>query len=136
MEFVVVLSLSCVQIYDTSWNVACQALLSSTISQSLLKFMSTESVMLSDHLILYCPLLPWPSIFPSIRVFSSGSVLCIRWPKYWSFSFNISPSNEYSTLIFFRIDWFDLPAVQRTLKSLLQHSMKVSNCGAQPHICT
>ena len=120
MEFAV-LSLTCVQLYETSWTVARQGPLSSTISQSLLKFMSTESVMLSNHLILYCPLLLWPSIFPSIRVFSSGSVLCIRWPKYWSFSLSISPSNEYSGLISFRMDWLDILAVQGTLKSLLQH---------------
>ena len=87
----------------------------------LLKLMSSESVMPSNHLILCHHLLLPPSIFPSIRVFSSESVLCIRWPKYWSFSFSISPSNEYSGLIFFRIDWFDLLAVQGTLKSLLQH---------------
>ena len=88
---------------------------------SLLKFMSIESVMPSNQLILCCPLLFPPSIFPSIRVFSNESVLCIRWPKYWSFSFSISPSNEYSGLISFRIDWLDLLAVQGTLKSLLQH---------------
>jgi len=89
--------------------------------QSLLKFMSIESVMPSNYLILCHPLLLLPSIFPSIRVFSNESVLPIRWPKYWSFSFSISPSNEYSGLISFRIDWFDLLAVQRTLKSVLQH---------------
>ena len=88
-------------------------------SRSLLKLMSTESVMSSNHLILYQPLFLWPSIFPSIRVFSSESVLCLRWPKCWSFSFSISPSNEYSGLISFRIDWLDLLAVQGTLKSLL-----------------
>ena len=136
MEFVVILSLSSVQLFDTSWTAACQATLSSTVSQSLRKSMSTESVTLSNHLILHCSLLLWPSIFPSITVFSSRSVLHIRWPKYWSFSFNISPSNEYSTLIFLRMDWFHLFAVQRTLKRLLQHSLKVSNCGAQPHIRT
>ena len=92
-----------------------------------LKLMSMESVMPSNHLILCRPLLLLPSIFPSIRVFSSESALCIRWPKYWSFSFSISPSNEYSGLISFRIDWLDLFAVQRTLKSLLQyHSLKAS----------
>ena len=90
-------------------------------SQSLLKLMSFESVMPSNHIILCCPLLLSPSIFPSIRAFSNESVLCIRWPKYWSFSFNISPSNVYSGLISFRIDWLDLLAVQETLKSLLQH---------------
>ena len=88
---------------------------------SLLKFMSIESVMLSNHLILYCPLLLLPSIFPSIKVFSSELVLHIKWPGYWSFRFSISPSIEYSGLISFTIDWFDLSAVQRTLKSLLQH---------------
>ena len=100
--------------------------LSITNSQSLLKLMSIESVMPSNHLILCRPLLS-PSIFPSIRVFSSESELCISWPKYWSFSFNISPSNKYSGLISFRIDWFDFLVVQRTLKSLLQyHSSKAS----------
>ena len=100
---------------------AYQAFLSITNSQSLLKLMSIESVMPSNHLILCFPLLFPPSIFPSIRVFSNESVLHIRWPKYWSFSFRISPSNEYSGLISFRIDWLDLLAVQGTLKSLLQH---------------
>ena len=98
-----------------------QAPLSFTISWSLLRCMSIESVMVSNHLILYCPLLLLPSIFPSIKVFSSESALHIRWPNYWSFSFSLSPSNEYSGLISFRIDWFDLFAVQGTLKSLLQH---------------
>ena len=100
---------------------------------SLLKLMSTESVMLSNHLILYHSILLLPSVFSSIRVFSSESALCIRWPKYWSFSFNISPSNKYSGLISFRIDWFDFLAVQGTLKSLLQHhSSKASplQCSA------
>ena len=92
-----------------------------TNSWSSLRLMSFESVMPSSHLILCCALLLLPSIFPSIRVFPNESVLCIKWPKYWSFSFNISPSNEYSELISFRIDWLDLPAVQGTLKSLLQH---------------
>ena len=105
----------------TPWTAAHQAPLSSTISQSLLKFMSIESVMPSNHFILCCPLLLPPSIFPSIRVFSNELVLRIRWPKYWSFSFSISPSNEYSGLISFRMDWFVLLAVQGTLKSLLQH---------------
>ena len=95
--------------------------MSVTISRRLLKLMSIESVMPSNHLILCCPLLLPPSIFPSIRVFSNESALCIRWPKYWSFSFNISPSNDYSGLISFRMDWVDLLAVQETLKSLLQH---------------
>ena len=105
----------------TPWAAACQASLSIINSQRLLKLMSTESVMPSNHLILCRPLLLLPSIFLNIRVFSSESVLCIRWLKYWSFSFSISPSNEYSGLISFRIDWFDLLAIQGTLKSLLQH---------------
>ena len=101
-------------------------LLCPTTSQSLLKFMSILSVMLSNHLILGCPLLLLPSIFPSIRVLSSESALCVRWPNYWSFSFSISPSSVYSMLISFRINWFDLLAVQGTLKSLVQHhSFKV-----------
>ena len=103
------------------WTAACQTSLSITNSQSLLKLMSIQSMMPSNHLILCRRLLLPPSIFPSIRVFSSESVLCIRWPKYWSFSFSISPSNEYSGLISFRMDWLDLLAVQGTLKSLLQH---------------
>ena len=106
----------------TLWAAACQASLSFTISQSLLRLMSIESVMLSNHLILCCPLLLLPSIFPSIRVFSNESALCIRCPKYWSLGFSTSTFNEYSGLISFRIDWFDLLAVQRTLKSLLQHN--------------
>ena len=111
----------------------CQATLSITNSRSLLKLMSIESVMPFNHLIFCRPLLLLPSIFPSIRVFSSESVLCIRWRKYWSFSFSISPSNEYSGLISFRMDWLDLLAVQGTLKSLLQHhSSKASilQCSA------
>ena len=112
--------LSHVQLFATPWTAACQAFLSITNSQSLLKLMSIESVMPSNHLILCHPLLP-SSVFPSIRVFSSESVLCIRWPKYWSFSFSICPSNEYSGLISFRMDWLDFLAVQGTLKSLLQH---------------
>ena len=105
----------------TPWTAACQASLSITNSQSLLKLMSVESTMPSNHLILCHPLLVLPSIFPSITVFSKESVLRIRWPKYWSFSFSLSPSNEYSGLISFRIDWFDLLAVQGILRSLLQH---------------
>ena len=105
----------------TPWTAACQTSLSFTISWSLLKLMSIKSVMPSNHLILCCPLFLLLSIFPSIRVFSNESVLPIRWPNYWSFSFSISPSNEYSGLISFRIEWFDPPAVQGTLKSLLQH---------------
>ena len=109
------------------WTAACQASLSFTISKSLLYLMSIESVMPSNHLILCRPLLLLPSIFPSIRVFSDESVLCIRWPKDWSFSFNISPSNEHSELISFMMDQLDLLAVQGTLKSLLQHhSLKAS----------
>ena len=119
--------LSRVRFFATPWTVAGQASLSITNSWSSPKPMSIESVMPSNHLILCCPLLLSPSTFPSIRVFSNESVLPIRWPKYWSFSFSISPSNEYSGLISFRIDWFDLLAVQGTLKSLLQHhSSKVS----------
>ena len=112
---------------------ACQAFLSFTISRSLLKLMSIESVMPSYHLILCCPLLLLPSIFSNIRVFSNESALCIRWSKYWSFNFSVSLSNEYSRLISFRIDWFDLFAVQGTLKSLLWHkSSKASilQCSA------
>ena len=118
-------SLSCVWLFGTLWTATRQASLSITNSRSLLKLMSIESVMPSNHLILCCPLPLPPSIFPSIKVFSSGSVLHIRRPKYWNFSFSISPSNEYSGLISFRMDWFDLLAVQGTLKSLLQyHSSK------------
>ena len=120
-QFSPVKSLSHVQLFATPWTAAHQASLSITNSQSLLKLMSIESVMPSNHLILCRPLLLRPSIFPSIRVFSNESVLHIRWPKYWSFSFNISPSNEYSGLISLRMDWLDLLAVQETLKSLLQH---------------
>ena len=113
-------SLSHVRLFVTPWTAACQASLSITNSWSLLKLMSIESVMTSNHLILCRRLLP-PSIFPSIKVFSNESLLHIRWPKYWSFSFSISPSYENSELISFRIDWLDLLAVQGTLKSLLQH---------------
>ena len=112
----------------TPWTAARQASLSITNSQSLLKLMSIEPMMPTNHLILCCPLLLLPSIFHSIRDFSDESVLCIRWPDYWCFSFSISPSNEYSELISFRMDWLDLLAVQGTLKSLLQHhSSKASN---------
>ena len=110
-----------VQLFVTPWTAACQASLSITNSWSLLKLKSTELVKPSNHLILCHPLLLQPSIFPSNRVFSNGSVLRIRWPKYWSFSFSFSPSNEYSGLISFRMDWLDVFAVQGTLKSLLQH---------------
>ena len=118
VQFSSVQSLSCVQLFVTLWTAARQSSLSITNSQSLLKLTSIESVMPFNHLILCHPLLLLPSIFPSIRVFSNESILHTRWPKYWSFSFDISPSNEYSELIFFRIDCFDL-SVQRTLKSLL-----------------
>ena len=112
--------LSLVRLFMTPWTAARQASLSITNSRSLPKFMSIESVMPSNHFILCCPLL-LPSIFPSIRVFSNESALRMRWPKDWSFSFNISPSNEHSGLISFRMDWLDLLAVHGTLKSLLQH---------------
>ena len=118
---VVVQSLSHFQLFVTPWTAACQSPLSSTVSWSLLKLMSIESGMLSNHLILCHPLLLLPSIFPSIRVFSNELALCIRWSNYWSFSFTISPSNEYSGLISFRVDWFDLLAVWGTLNNLLQH---------------
>ena len=124
---------SCGQLFQTPWTAAHQASPSITNSRSLLKLMSIESVMPSNHLILCHPLLFPPSIFPSIRVFSNESVLRMRWPKCWNFSFNISPSNEYSELISFRMDWLGLLAVQRTLKSLLQHhSLKASilRCSA------
>ena len=117
----VVQSLSHVRLFVTPLTAAHQASLSFNISQSSFKRMSIESVMPSNHLILCRPLLLLPSIFPSIRVFSSESILWIRWPEYWSFSFSISPSNEYSGLISFRIDWFDLLAIQGILKNLLQH---------------
>ena len=127
MIVVAVQLLSHVQFFVTPWTAACQASPSFTISQSLLKLMTIKSVMLFNHLILCCPLLLLPSIFPNIRVFSNELVFCIRWPKYWSFSFSISPSSEYSALISVRMDWFDLLAAQRTLKCLLQHhSQKAS----------
>ena len=120
-------SLSHVRLFVTPWTAACQGSLSITNSWSLLKHLFIESVIPSNHLILCHPLLLPPSIFPSIRVFSNDSVLWVSWKKYWSFSFSISPSNEYSGLISFRIDWLDLLAVQGTLKSLLQHhSLKAS----------
>ena len=120
-------SLSHVRLFATPWNAARQASLSITNSWSLLKLMFIESVMPYNHLILCHPLLLLPSIFPSIRVFLNESVLCIRWPKYWSFSFSIRPSSECSGFISFRMDWLDLLAVQETLKSLLQyHSSKAS----------
>ena len=116
-----VIQFSRVWLSATPWTAACQASLSITNSRSLLKLMSIKSVLPSNHLILCRPLLLLPSIFPSIRVFSNESSLHIRWPKHWSFSLNISPTNEYSGLISFRMDWLDLLAVQGTLKSLLQH---------------
>ena len=114
-------SLGCVQIFATPWPAVCQASQSITNFWSLVKLMSIESVMPSNHLILCCPLLLLPSIFPNIRVFSNESALHISWPKYWSFIFSISPSNEHPGLISFRMDWLDLLVVQGTLKSLLQH---------------
>ena len=132
-QFSSVQSLSNVQLFATPWTAKCQASLSFTISQSLPKLMCIESMMPSNHLIL-CPLLLLlPSIFPNIRAFSSESVLHIRWPKYWSFSFSIGPSSEYLGLISFRMDWLDLLAVQRTLKSLLQHHIlkaSILRCSA------
>ena len=129
---VVAAVISC-SVVGTPWTAACQASLSFTISQSLLKLKSIELVMPSSHLIICHPLLLLPSVFPSIRVFSSEFALHIRWPKYWSFSFSINPSNEYSGLISFRIDWLHLLTVQGTVKSLLQHhSSKASilRCSA------
>ena len=124
-QFLVVLSF--VWLFVTPWIAPWQASLSITNSWSLLKLMSMESMLPSNHLILCCPLLLLPSIFPSIRIFSNKSVLHIRWPEYWSFSFSFSPSNEYSWLISFKMDWLDLLTVQGTLKSLLQHhSLKAS----------
>ena len=123
----VVRSLSHVWLFATPWTAAHQASLSFTVSRSLCKLKSVKSVMPSNRVVLCCPLLLLPSVFRSIRVFPSESAVHIRWPKYWSFTFSISPSKDYSELILFRIDWFDLLAVQGTLKSLLQHhSLKVS----------
>ena len=133
VQFSSVQSLRRVRLFATPWTATRQASLSITNSRGLLKLMSIESVMPSNHLILCRPLLLLPSIFPSIRVFSNESAPCIRWPKYWSFSFSISPSNEYAGLISFRIDWLDLLAVQRTFKSLLQHQnskASVLQCSA------
>ena len=133
LQFSSVQPLSRVRLFVTLWTAACQASLSITNSQNLPKIMFIESVMPSNYLMLWRPLLLPPSIFPSIRVFSNESALHIRWPKYWSFSFSITSFNEYSGLISFRIDWFDLLAVQGTLKSLLQHhSSKASilQCSA------
>ena len=124
LNYVVVQSLNHVRPSATPWTAACQASLSFTISWSLLKLMSIKLVMPANHLILCHPLLLLPSVFPSIRVFSSELALHIRWPKYWSFSFSISPSNEYSGLISFRMDWLDLLAVQGTLTSLLNTTVQ------------
>ena len=132
VQFSSVQSLSRVRLLATPWTAACQASLSITNSRSLLKLTSIELVIPSNHLILCRPFLLPPSIFPSIRVFSNEPVLCIRWPEYWSFSFSISPSSEYSGLISFRVNWLDLLAVQGTLKSLLQHhSLKASVLNTQ-----
>ena len=128
--------LSHVWLFVAPWIATCQVPLSFGISSYLLGFMPIESMMLCNHLILCCPLLLLPSIFPSIRVFSNESVLRIRWPKYWSFSFRISPSNEYSGLISFRIEWFDFLAVQGTPKSPLQHhNSKASVLFYDPTLC-
>ena len=131
LDIVIVQSLSHVRLFATPWTAACQTSLFITNSQSLLKLMLIELVMPSNHLILCCPLLLPFSIFPSIRVFSNESVICIRWPKYWSFSFSISPSNEYSGLISFRMDWLDLLAVQGNLKSFLQNRSSVQFSSVQ-----
>ena len=129
--------LSHVPLFVTPWTAASQASLSITNSWSLLKLMSIKSVMPSYHLILCHPLLLVPSIFPSIKIFSNESALCMRWPKYWSFSFNISPFNEYPGLISFRMDWLDLLAIQGTLKTLLQqHSWKASILLYSPSLTT
>ena len=120
-QFSSIQSLSRVWLFATQWTTAHQASLSITNSRNPPKLLSNESVMPSNHLIFCCPLLFLPSVFPSIRVFSNESALCIRWPKYWSFGFNVSASNEQPGLISFRMDWLDLPAVQGTLKSLLHH---------------
>ena len=136
-QFSSVQPLSHVRLFETPWTAARQSSLSITNSLSLLKLMSIQSVMPSNHPILCRPLLLPPSIFPSIRLFSNESVLHIRWPKYWSFSFSISPSSECSGLIAFRMDWFNLLAIHRTLKSLLQHQNTVQKhqfFGAQPFL--
>ena len=124
---IVVQLLSCVRCFSTPRIASRQASVSSTISRSLLKFMSIESMMQSNHLILCHPLFILPSIFSSMRVFSNKLILRVQWPKYWSFSFSIRPSNEYSGLISYKIDWFDLLAVQGTLKSLQHHNSKASS---------
>ena len=146
-QFSSVQSLSHVWIFSTPWSAAHQAFLSITDSWSMFRLMSVELMMSSNHLILYCPLLLLPLVFPIIRVFSNESALCIRWPKYWSFSLSISPSNQSNSgLISFRMDWLDLLAVQGTLKSLLQHHSSKSSilwCSAfyivqlsYPHMTT
>ena len=131
-------SLSHVRLFATPWTAARQASLSIINSRSLLKFMSIESVMPSNHLILCRPLLLLPSVFPSTRVFSKKSVLHIRWPKYWSLCFSLNPSNEFAGLICFRMDWLDLLAVQGTLKSLLHHQSSKASIPVcyNSHICT
>ena len=135
LHFVVIVQLlSCVQLFEMQWTIAHQVSLSFTIFWSSLKFMSTELVILSNHLILCRPLLLLPSVFPSIKVFSNELVLCIRWPKYWSFS--ISPSNEYSGLISFRIDWFDLLAVQGSQESSPTPKFKSINSSALSFLCS
>ena len=134
LQFVVVESFSCVQLFATLWTAAHPASVSFTISLSLLKLMSNESVMPSNHLILCYPLLLLPSIFPSITIFSNESFLHIRWPKYWSFSFSNSHSCECSGLISFRKDWLDFLTVQGTLKSLLQHNSETSVLGCSTFI--
>ena len=133
----VVQSFTCVQLFATPWPAANQASLSFTNSQSFLKLTSIESMMPSNHLTLCCPLLLLPLIFPRIRVFSNESVLHIRWQKYWSFSLSINPSNEYSWLISFRIDWFYILAAQGTFKSLLQHhGLNHQFFSVQPSLCS
>ena len=135
LNFGSVQSLSRVWLFATPWIAAHQASLSITNSQNLLKLMSMESVIPSNYLILFCSLLLLLSIFPGIKVFSNESVLCIRWPKYWSFSFSISPSNEHPGLISFRMDWLDLLIVQGTLKSLLQPQFKSINSSMLSFLC-
>ena len=127
-------SLNHVRLIVSPWTAACYSSLSITNSQNLLRLMSIELLMPSNHPILCCPLLLQPSIFHSIRVFSSESVLHIIWPKYWSFSFSSNPSNEYLGLLSFRMDWLDLPAVQGTLKSLLQHHTSKASFCTQPSL--
>ena len=135
-QVAVIQSLSCVQLFATPWTTAHHASLSFTISWSLRKLMSIELVMSSNHLILCCPLLLLPSIFLSIRVFSNESILHIRCPKYWSFSFNISPSNEHPGLISFRIDWLDLLTVEGTLESCPTPQVKSINSLALSFLCS